>query len=82
MTGNTTLPQELLAQLEETAQAEGRSADDLAREAVEKLLQDRRLQKLYAYGEESTRRTGIKEEDVPAVVKQWRRENPSNAHGH
>jgi len=64
----------LLAEAEEAAQAERISMDELVQDAVERRLKQRRRQKLYAYGEEQARKLGIKEEDVPRIVEEWRAE--------
>lgn len=71
---NTSLPEELLAEVQKAAQAEQRSSDELVAEAVERYLRQKRREKLYAYGEEQAQKLGIREEAVPTLVKQARRE--------
>ena len=71
---NTTLPEDLLAEVEKAAQAEQRSSDELVAEAVERYLRQKRREKLYAYGEGQARKLGIREEAVPGLVKQARRD--------
>ena len=78
---NASLPTELIAELRKLAEAEDRSPDEVVQEAVERYLESRRLKDLYAYGEERARRSGVRESEVPAVVKQWRKEHPEE-HGH
>jgi predicted transcriptional regulator len=81
-TGNITLPEDLLPKLEEVARAENRTADDLAKEAIEKLLKERSKMDLNSrewqdFIDENRRRAeelGIREEDVPEVVHQFRHE--------
>jgi metal-responsive CopG/Arc/MetJ family transcriptional regulator len=73
---NTSLPGELMAEVRKLAQAEDRSPDEVVQEAVERYLQSRRLKEIFAHGEERGQRSGIRENDVPAVVEQWRQEHP------
>ena len=65
---------ELLADLQEKAVSKGRTVDDLAEEALRKGLEDQQWQDLLAYGMENGRASGYTEEDVPRIVKEWRRE--------
>jgi len=65
---------ELLAELQAKAQAEGKTVDELADEALRKGLEERSWQDLLAYGRERGRASGCTEEDIPQVVKEWRRE--------
>ena len=76
---NIPVPEALLAELQRTAQAEHTSPEALAREAIERLLENRRLQKLYAFGEGQAKKLGIKERDVPRIVKEMRRKDHSGA---
>ena len=43
-------------------------------DAVERYLRVKRRERLYAYGEGQAKRLGIVEEDVPALVKEIRRD--------
>jgi predicted transcriptional regulator len=65
---------ELLANLQAKATAEGKTVDELAEETLRKGLEDRQWQDLQAYGLETGRASGYTEADVPRVVKEWRRE--------
>jgi hypothetical protein len=65
---------DLLAELREKAEAEGKSVDELAGEALKKGLEERAWQDLLDYGRKTGRESGYKEEDVPELVRQWRRE--------
>ena len=67
---------ELLAQLREKAQAEGKTVDQLAEEALRKGLEDRKWQELAEYGEGRGRALGFRENDAGDVVQQWRKEQP------
>jgi plasmid stability protein len=74
---NLHVPEELLADLRAKALAEGKTVDELAEETLRQGLADRQWQDLLAYGRETGRASGYTEEDVPRVVKEWRREQRS-----
>jgi len=71
------IPDDLLSELQAKATAEGKSVDDLAAETLRKGLEERSWQELLEYGHERGRVSGYTEEDVPLVVKEWRREQRS-----
>jgi len=60
---------ELLAELQAKAAAEGKTVDELAEEAIRQCLEDRAWQDLLDYGRERGRASGYSEEDVPRVVR-------------
>jgi hypothetical protein len=66
--------EELLTELRSKAQVEGRTVDDLAEEALRKGLEERTWEDLFAYGRKTGNPSGYAEEDVPEIVKEWRRE--------
>ena len=63
---------ELHAALEAKAQAEGKTVDQLAEEALRRGLEDRAWQELLAYGRERGKASGYTEDDVPRVVRENR----------
>jgi hypothetical protein len=63
------MPESLMVEVQKRAKAEERSPDELVQEAVERYLRLKRREKLYAYGEDQARKLGIREEDVPDLVK-------------
>ena len=71
---NLHVPDDLLAELRAKADAEGKSVDELAEEALRKGLEEGAWQDLLAYGQEMGRKSGYTEKDVPRLVKEWRRE--------
>jgi predicted transcriptional regulator len=71
---NVYVSDELPAELQSKAAAEGKTVDQLAGEALRKGLEEQSWQDLLAYGRERGRASGYTEEDVPRVVKEWRRE--------
>jgi predicted transcriptional regulator len=71
---NVHVSDELLAELQSKAATEGKTVDQLAGEALRKGLEEQSWQDLLAYGRERGRASGYTEEDVPRVVKEWRRE--------
>ena len=62
------------AQLEAKARAEGRPIDQLVEDTLRDGLEERSWQDLIGYGRERGRKSGIIEADVPKVVKEWRNE--------
>lgn len=70
---NLHVPDELLAELQAKAAAEGKTVDALAEEALRKGLEERGWQDLVAYGRERGRRAGLTEEQSADVVHDWRK---------
>ena len=71
---NPDVPEELLAQLQEKAAAEGRSVEELAAEALKRSLSEHSWQDLLEYGRKNAVASSFTEQDVPRLVKEWRRE--------
>ena len=71
---NVHVSDELLAELQSKAQAEGLTVDQLAEEALRKGLEDRAWQDLLDYGRKTSLASGHTEAEVPGLVKKWRRE--------
>ena len=69
------LSEELLQQIEECARTQNRKPSEVLEEAVRRYMAVRRLERLAERGEERARARGIREEDVPSVVDEVRREN-------
>jgi metal-responsive CopG/Arc/MetJ family transcriptional regulator len=69
------VPAGLAAEIESAAEEDKRSTSELVREAVEQYLENRRWQRLLAYGEERARTLGLTEADVPRVIAESRRES-------
>ena len=67
---------EVIAELRSKAEARGTSVDELAEEALRRGLEEQSWIELLAYGRERGRASGYTEQDVPAIVKEWRREQP------
>ena len=68
------VPDDLLAELQLQAAAEGKSVDELAAEALRRCLEDRAWQDLLAYGWERGRSKGFTEEQAGDVVHEWRKD--------
>ena len=58
---------------EQLAKAENRTVSELVREALRSYEKQKRRE-IIAEARERTKALGIKEEDVPRIVKEWRRE--------
>lgn len=65
---------EVIAELRSKAEARGTSMDDLAAEALRRGLEEQSWIELLAYGRERGRASGYTEEEVPAIVNDWRKE--------
>ena len=65
---------ELPAELRSKAEAEGKTVDELAEEALRKGLGDQAWQDLFEYGRQTGAASGYSEEDVPGLLKEWRSE--------
>ena len=66
---------ELLAELQTTAAAEGKTIDELAEEALRKGLADRAWQDLLEYGRQTGLASGHTEADIHDLVRNRRRVN-------
>lgn len=69
------MPSSLLAEVQEAAEEENRTREELVREAVERYLKDRRWQRLLAYGERQAHALGLSEADVPRLIEEYRRQS-------
>ena len=72
---NLHVPNELLVELRSKALAAGKTVDQLAEEALRRGLNDQAWQDLLAYGRQRGEASGYNEEDVPRLVREWRREH-------
>lgn len=68
------VPEDLLAGLAEKAAAEGKTVEELAEETLRASIKEPSWEDLLAYGLENGRQSGYTEEDVPRLVKEFRRE--------
>ena len=72
---NLHIPDDLLSAVNEAANAEGKTTDELAAHALQRYLAHRKLEELGKYGREQSRRRGYTEADVPRLIAESRREN-------
>jgi hypothetical protein len=70
---NLNVPHDLFVELQQKADLEGKTVDQLAEEALRRGLEERSWQELLAYGWERGRASGYSENDVPRVVRENRR---------
>jgi hypothetical protein len=68
-----------MAELQRAADVEHRSPEEVVEDAVERYLHLSRRKRLYAYGEGQAERVRIEEEDVPALVKEIRRDTSARS---
>jgi hypothetical protein len=73
-TKSITLPEDLLAAVSETAEVEGKTPEQVIEDATRRYIAKARLERFAQRNEERARELGIKESDVPGIVKEWRRE--------
>ncbi|HEX3685462.1 MAG TPA: hypothetical protein VHU83_23210 [Bryobacteraceae bacterium] len=69
---------DVLAALREAAEREHKSLEEVAGEAIMRGLsadRDAEWRELIAFGHEQGKKSGIREEDVPELVHDWRQEN-------
>lgn len=78
-TVTVSLPPELAKKAERLARREGQTRSEFFRAALRQHIQRiERWDQLTAIARERVRELGIKEEDVPRLVKEWRRERRAN----
>ncbi|MGH8908997.1 MAG: CopG family ribbon-helix-helix protein [Egibacteraceae bacterium] len=69
------LPPELARQVDDRAQAEGRTRSELFREAVRQYLERRdRWEEIFQYWEQASAQLGLEEADAVRIVREHRRE--------
>jgi len=70
------IPDGLLRQVEAIAEADGVSAGDVIRTALERLIATRKLRKFEALGRAHATRLGLTDEDVPRLIEETRKGRP------
>ena len=79
-TVTVSLPSELAREVDRVARAERRSRSEMFREALRQYLTRKdRWEEIFSYGEETARRSGLKEKDVVEVVQAARRSRRGNS---
>jgi hypothetical protein len=68
------LPPALAAEVEAAAAEEHRPVLDVLQDVIERGLEERRWQRLLAYGAGHARALGVTEEDVPRLIAEFREE--------
>jgi hypothetical protein len=72
---NLHIPDDLLSALNEAADADGKTTEEIAADVLRRYLAHRKLEELGKYGREQSRRLGYTEADVPRLIAESRREN-------
>ena len=75
---NISLPEPLLAEIQNAAQAEHRSVDEVVTDAVKRYVEERSWTKLLDYGAERAKTLGIKESDIDRLIAESRAEQRSH----
>jgi predicted transcriptional regulator len=74
-TKTVTLPDELYEQASREAQAQGKTTDEIAQDALTAFLALRRLDRLQEYGQRRADELGLTEADIPRLIAETRRES-------
>ena len=74
-TRTVTLTDELYEQASREAQAEGKTTDEIARDALTAYLALRRLDRLQEYGQRWANELGLTEADIPRLIAETRKES-------
>jgi metal-responsive CopG/Arc/MetJ family transcriptional regulator len=72
------LPEPLLTEIKNVAQAERRSVDDVLADAVKRYIEERSWTELIGYGAERARALGVKESDIDRLIEESRTERRSS----
>ena len=71
---NISLPEPLLAEIRNAAQAEHRSIDEVLTDAVKRYVEERSWTKLLDYGAERAKTLSVKESDIDRLIAESRAE--------
>ena len=71
---NISLPEPLLAEIQNAAQAEHRTVDEVLTDAVQRSVEDRSWTKLLDYGAEQAKALGVNEPDIERLIAESRAE--------
>jgi predicted transcriptional regulator len=69
------LPDDLSEALKSAAEAEGKTIEEVAEAALRVGLKEQSWQELLRYGLDRGKVSGYTEDEVPDIVKDWRKEN-------
>ncbi len=72
---HATIPPALLAEVEKAARAERITLDELVRDAVERRLNKREFDDLFAFGKQHAKERGLRRGDVADAIAQVRSAN-------
>ena len=73
--GNISLPEPLLAEIQTAAEAQHRTADELAADAIRQYLKEQSWVQFVERNERRARDMGITEGDVDRLIAEYRSEN-------
>jgi metal-responsive CopG/Arc/MetJ family transcriptional regulator len=76
---NISLPEPLLAEIRNAAEAGHRTADELAADAIRQYLEKQTWLQFVQQNERRTKELGITEEDIPRLVAEVRQENKQHS---
>jgi len=73
--GNISLPEPLLAEIQSAAEAQHRTADELAADAIRQYLKEQSWVQFVERNESRAKEMGITEGDVDRLITEYRAEN-------
>jgi len=73
--GNISLPEPLLAEIQSAAEAQHRTADELAADAIRQYLKEQSWVEFVERNESRAKEMGITEGDVDRLITEYRAEN-------
>ena len=73
---NISLPEPLLAEIQSAAEAQHRTADELAADAIRQYLKEQSWVSFVERNERRAKEMGITEGDVDRLIAEYRSENP------
>ena len=73
-TVNVSFPKQLLKTMDRLAKREARTRSELLREAARQYVERKqRWERIFAFGQQHAKRTGLKPEDVETLIADYRR---------
>jgi hypothetical protein len=69
---NIPVREDLVAEIEKVARAQGRSVEEVLNEAIDRYVRDKQWSSLKSYGRAKARERGLTEEDVDTAIAEVR----------
>lgn len=72
------LPFQIIEEIERLMREEKKTRNELLREAIKRYIEEKEWKKIFRYGENRTKRLGIKKGDVEKLIDEVREERRKN----